>query len=48
MMMQEAFVVEDILMNESNTNRTFMHTCQVEKNFVEKKICSPKLGLKKN
>ena len=43
-MMEEAFIVEDILLNETNNNHTFMYTTPVEKNAIEKQICSPKLG----
>jgi hypothetical protein len=44
----EAFIVEDILTNETNTNRTFVRSAPYNMNQIEKAICNPTLGTLKS
>ncbi len=40
----ESFHIEDILLNEKNSNRTFTVTTPVQKNFIFTKFCNPTIG----
>ncbi len=44
MMVQEAFLVEDILLNETNSNKTFMTTMPIQRNIVYQKFFNPTIG----
>ena len=44
MLVKEAFLTEEILANESNSNHTFMATVPIEHNFIYKKLVNPTLG----
>ena len=46
-MVEEAFLVEDTLLNETNSNRTFMSTTPIKHNSLYTKLCNPTIGNKK-
>ena len=43
-MVEEAFLVEDTLLNETNSNRTFMSTTPIKHNSLYTKFCNPTIG----
>jgi hypothetical protein len=43
-MIEEAFFVEDVLLNETNTNRRFVFTTAVRKSFVFRVMNNPLIG----
>jgi hypothetical protein len=43
MVVQEAFIIEDLLINETNTNRSYIRTVPSTQNFIFKKLDQPRL-----
>jgi hypothetical protein len=43
-MVAESFLIEDILVNEKNSNRKFTTSMPINRNFIFTKLCTPTIG----